>query len=62
MEELSFLIGAVVVGLISWWVYKDATKRRSSAPVLWAVLVFAFLIIFLPVYLIARPKMPQQSG
>ena len=62
MDALSLLIGAVIAGLIAFWVYKDATERKSSAPVLWAVLVLAFMIIFLPIYLIARPKKPQQTN
>lgn len=52
-------IGIFIAFLVSIFVYKDAKSRNSSSPVLWAVSVFAFLIIFLPLYLIMRPSKPD---
>ena len=42
---------------VSFWVYNDAKIRYNSPglALLWASLVFAALIIFLPLYLLLRP-------
>lgn len=55
MDLFTFLILLIV----SIWVYRDAISRgyASGAALLWSIGVFALLIIFLPIYLIARkPK------
>lgn len=44
-----------IVLIVSAWVYSDAKNRGSSIPGLWGMLVFACLILFLPLYLIMRP-------
>ena len=50
------IIGLIIVLAIAFWVYKDAESRGMSG-ILWAILVFLFCIIALPVYLIMRkPK------
>ncbi len=53
-------VTAVAVAIlvpICFWVYNDAKMRYNSPgmPLLWAALVFAALIIFLPLYLLLRP-------
>lgn len=53
------IIGIIIVLLIGIWVYKDAQKRypkNSSAPGFWTLGVWLLLIVFLPLYLIFRPK------
>jgi hypothetical protein len=65
MEIIGFII-AILAGV---WVYKDAERRylaKSSAPGYWALGTILLLIIFLPLYLIRRPKEkrnvePQES-
>ena len=49
-------LGLGIVILIAAWVYSDAKERGSSSPVLWAIGVFAILIVFLPLYFIMRPS------
>jgi hypothetical protein len=44
--------------IVAFWVYFDSQKRGFSfgRGLLWAVLVFFFLIVFLPMYLAIRKK------
>ena len=49
------LIAFTFLLVVSAWVYSDARSRNSSHPALWALGVFALLIVFLPLYLIMRP-------
>ena len=53
------LIGLAIAVAIAIWVYKDAETRGMNA-ILWAILVFLFCIIALPVYLIIRK--PKTGG
>lgn len=55
MEWLGFGIALIVAG----WVYSDAKDRGSSSPGLWAIGVFALLIVFLPLYFFMRPSKRQ---
>ena len=50
------LIGLMIAGGVAYWVYTDAKKRESSHPILWSLGVLLLLIVFLPLYLIFRPK------
>lgn len=56
LPELLVLVISLAVSL---WVYSDAKKRGASATA-WAVGTFLLLIVFLPLYLIVRPK-PQSE-
>lgn len=47
------LVGAVWVG-ISYWVYKDATKRNMDNAAIWAIATFAIGIFGLILYVIVR--------
>lgn len=49
-------IGYLAALAAAVWVYRDAKSRDSSAPWLWALSVLAIVIIFLPLYLLFRPK------
>jgi uncharacterized protein YacL len=50
------LIGVLVALLVAVLVYQDA-KSRGMNSILWAIMVFLFLIIALPIYFIVRkPK------
>lgn len=53
---IATLVGLGIALFVACWVYKDAKSRNSSAPALWAIGVFALLIVFLPLYLIMRPS------
>lgn len=57
MEHLIFYIISL---MLMCWVYHDAKSRGSSSPVFWAIGVFIFFIIFLPLYLIMRPSKPSE--
>jgi hypothetical protein len=54
---LSLAVAVAVLVPVCFWVYNDARMRynNEAAPVLWAVSVFAALIVFLPLYLVFRP-------
>lgn len=61
------IIGLLLVVLLSFWVYKDATKRKSDYAIIWsfAMLLFGFFlfpsyIILIPAYLVFRPDMPKE--
>ena len=58
------LAAVAILVPVCFWVYNDAKMRyNSSGPaVLWAALVFAALIIFLPLYLLLRPARRNPSG
>ena len=57
---MSFFIFGLLI-ILSMWVYDDAKERGSSAPIVWAILVFFFVPVFLPLYLICRPSYFKQS-
>ena len=49
-------VGVLIAILVAVLVYQDAKSRGMNA-MLWAILVFLFLIIALPIYFIVRkPK------
>lgn len=52
MEWIGYL--AAVIAAI--WVHRDAKARGSKHPWLWAFGVLMILVVFLPLYLIFRPK------
>ncbi len=58
---MGLLIGLCLNLLITMWVYLDAKKRGHNAPGGWAFLVFIFLIIFLPLYLMMRKPLPGMA-
>ena len=47
------LLGLIIAAIVAGCVYSDALKRGMSAG-WWAIGVFLFMIIFLPIYLIVR--------
>ncbi len=54
-----YLFAIIIAYLIAAWVFEDGQKRyptKSVAPWMWAIGTFLFMIIFLPLYLIFRPK------
>jgi uncharacterized membrane protein len=55
---MDFAIGVSIAFVVSIWVLIDARHRGASMGValLWWFGVFMLLIVFLPLYLIARPK------
>lgn len=52
------LIGLIIAFFIAIWVFSDAKERGKTGGVafLWFLGTFAILIIFLPLWLIVRPK------
>ena len=58
-----WLIVIIIPLIIAWWVGTDARKRgySQSASLIWFLGVWLVLIVFLPLYLILRPKTPPQS-
>ncbi len=58
-----WLIVIIIPLIIAWWVATDARKRgySQSASLIWFLGVWLVLIVFLPLYLILRPKTPRQS-
>jgi len=59
-----WLILIIIPLLIAWWVAIDARKRgySKSAALIWFLGVWLALIVFLPLYLIIRPKTPRQGA
>jgi len=58
-----WLIIIIIPLIIAWWVATDARKRgySKSASLVWFLGVWLALIVFLPLYLILRPKTPRQG-
>ena len=58
-----WLIVITIPLIIAWWVGTDARKRGYSktASLIWFLGVWLVLIVFLPLYLILRPRTPRQS-
>ena len=56
--EQAQLFGLGVAGLVATWVVFDSRRRGVSSFVAmnWGIGVFLLLIVFLPLYLIARSK------
>lgn len=47
----------VIIAIVSaLWTFKDAARRRDRNAVIWAVAVFSFWIVMLPVYLWVRRR------
>ena len=51
-------LGLAIAFVVSFWVYSDAKSRGKSTgkAFLWFLGVFSVLILFLPLWLITRPK------
>lgn len=61
MAELISIIIALVIAI---WVFQDARKRyrnKNLVAILWFLGVWGILIIFLPLYLIFRPKLAKKT-
>ena len=52
------LIGLAIAFVVAFWVYSDAKNRGKTTgrAFLWFLGVFFVLILFLPLWLITRPK------
>ncbi len=50
--------GVLIAFLVAYWVYSDAKSRgkTNAKAFLWFLGVFFLLILFLPLWLITRPK------
>jgi hypothetical protein len=59
---MEIVIVLIVALLIAIWVYNDAIIRGKSSgdALIWFIGVFGLMIIFLPLWLILRPKLPQE--
>ena len=57
-----YIIGLLIALGVGIWVYTDAKKRgkTSGSAFVWFLGVFFLLIIFLPAWLITRPKLPEE--
>ena len=56
-----YIIGLVILVLITSWVSSDA-KKRGMNPFAWGIGVFLLLIVFLPIYFFVRkPKLAPVS-
>jgi len=55
------IIGFGIAAAVSYWVHMDCLKRGRShgAARFWSVGTFLLLIIFLPLHLIFRPRLPK---
>jgi cytochrome c biogenesis factor len=62
-SALSLAVAVAVLVPVCFWVYNDARMRYNNrtAPALWAVSVFAALIVFLPLYFVLRPRRRPQG-
>ncbi|MEN2984185.1 MAG: hypothetical protein ABDH25_04075 [Dictyoglomaceae bacterium] len=56
------LLGILISIISAIWVYKDAKRRGKvgSSAFWWAFGTFLIWIIFLPLWLIERPKLPHE--
>ena len=53
---MNIAIGFLMAAVMGFWVYADARAREASRPVLWGIGTFLLAIVFLPAWLIARPR------
>lgn len=61
MEELlSYLVALILLGAVASWVYQDGLRRglTSGTALFWSVMSLLCMILFLPLYLVIRPKLP----
>lgn len=60
---MSLLISLAIAGLAAYWVFNDARSRGNSMTycAFWAAGTVAFLIIFLPLYLLFGRKSPKRQ-
>lgn len=49
-------IPLLVAALMGVWVYSDARARNASRPEWWAIGTFLLAIVFLPLWLLRRPR------
>jgi Phospholipase_D-nuclease N-terminal len=60
---ISMIIGGIagiIITIVSTvWVYQDAKKRGNPNAVVWAIGVFLFWILGLPLYLLSRNSTPS---
>jgi len=56
------VIGLLIVFCIAVWVFCDARTRDKSIPValMWSFGTLIFLVVFLPLWLVTRPKKNRQ--
>ena len=57
IEESGIILLCIMCAL---FVYNDAQRRGMNAP-LWALLVFLFSVVTLPIYLFLRKPSPSRS-
>jgi len=52
------VIGLLILLIVAAWVFSDAKSRGKSTvgAFIWSLLTFILLIVFLPLWLIVRPK------
>lgn len=53
---------AIVLIIISIWIYNDSKKRNVSASVLWAIGAFILPYVIVPLYFILRPDKSQNNN
>jgi len=53
---MEIAIGLLMAALMGHFVYADARARSASRPVLWGIGTFLLAIVFLPAWLIMRPR------
>ena len=51
----------IITCFLTYYVYKDAIKRKSNYAFLWAVFTFFWCVFAIPAYFIFRPKMPLNT-
>jgi hypothetical protein len=58
-EYIPVLIGMAIAALVAYFVFQDAKSRKMNAG-LWALGVFALMLVMLPLYLILRKPKPTE--
>lgn len=55
---LAEVAGATIAFMVGLWVYSDALKRGKSSfsAITWGLATFMIMIVFLPLWLLIRPK------
>lgn len=54
----------IIAYLVAVWVFEDSKKRYPQRKIIswaWAIGTFLFMIVFLPLYLILRPKKDEEE-
>jgi high-affinity Fe2+/Pb2+ permease len=58
--DMNMLLGLLISGAATYWVYTDAKSRNMNYAWMWATLTFLVIIVGLPLYVILRKPLTKK--